>query len=208
MNQDNMSSKGKFGFFRKLVNKKLNKLQYKGTNHPYLLSFENTKLDWYTNSSLNLAGLASSKNIDMAFFPDCGQEGNMVMIYVFDIGGSMFNDEALKMLESAEKEGPEIAQVFLLSAFKTLTPKFLEFDKHMRSGGKDFEIEDSKPLDNSNRLGLEVRGILKGSSLRTYDVVFPFDRASKLLVFGSTTSWNPDKLVVEDLKNIARSIQF
>ena len=191
-----------FGFFRKAVNKKLNKLQYRGTNYPYAISFENTKLDWYTSSALNATGLVQNKYYDMSFFPDYSENNPVGTIYVFRLKNeNMFDKEMVDIFEDAiQKSDTDI---------KPLLNLLISFHKNFR--GKEWQTDgDITMLDNSFHPALQIAGIIKSNSKKTLDYVYLSNISGEkaVIILGSLLPWNPTNESVEDIKNIARSIQY
>ncbi len=208
------SPRGKFGFFRKLINKKLNKLQYRGTNYPYLISFEKTKLDWYTSSAAQIS-VGGNNKIDMVFFPDSEDSNNFAAVYVNNLDEPMFTDEVFGTIKSWAKDD----ELKIESAAQILLNKTIERFKnaHQFIRGKDWEM-DGEPfiLEPANKLAIEIRGVIKSKSMRTIDFLYPMNddptnplkNVKRTLMLGAVTSWNQNKWVAEDLENIAKSINF
>ena len=191
-----------FGFFRKAVNKKLNKLQYRGTNYPYAISFENTKLDWYTSSALNATGLVQNKYYDMSFFPDYSENNPVGTIYIFRLKNeNMFDKEMINIFEDAiQKSDTDIRPLLNL---------LISFHKNYR--GKSWETDgEISMLDRSIHPALQITGTIKSNSKKTLDFVFisniSGDKA--VIILASLLPWNPTSESVEDIKNIARSVNF
>ncbi|MGA2417698.1 MAG: hypothetical protein ABSF55_00410 [Candidatus Staskawiczbacteria bacterium] len=205
----------KLNFIQRRFNKKLNKLQYKGKKYPYVISFENTDMDWYTSPLINFM---ANKYCDMSFSAEdsSSQYSPAGMVQIFKIKDfPMFleNGDVLWNLEGEIKKS-EYKNIVAIEEPKkivtsALSDMLLFFHKGIRGAGweKDggFEI-----FENNSGFAICIKGFIKKSSMRTYDFVYMMNTNGEkaILILSTYLPWNPSSTVLKDIKNIATSIKF
>jgi hypothetical protein len=184
--------------FQKTINKKLPKSRVRGNKFEYTLSFENTKLDWYTSAALNV--YAISKDNDLGFFSDSSgtdKHGTIVSINVMFDGKPFFSDTEIEFHKALDSD--VVIRGRMLKALASY---------HNPKDGK-WSYHDVSVLDNPHFYTLRVLGKQEypqpERNLSTYDIVLP--RKNHILVFRAVlNAENFNQWTLDDLDTIAKSI--
>lgn len=192
----------KFNFLQKILNKPMHKAQHRGNTHDYVISFENTILDWYTNTAMNFGGIATGGDRDLVCFPGEFEDKNTTInIHVFR-PDSMANDFSEETFKKATNEGTA------KELMHTLVNILIGFDirMHEDKGWEQDGIADF--LDGASRFCVAVKGTIKNQSIRTHDYIFPWIKQGKIIMLEAICPWSEDERISKDVVSIAKSIQF
>jgi len=199
-------------FLRKLFNKRLPKERIFSKRHAYSISFENTKINWYSSGAMNV--YASTGGTDMAFFtePSDNKEkwGAIMTTYIVDAEKQIYSELELNIqrIFNALQSGLEDKVVKEDEFLRPRLVKIMEAT-HSREDSKwSLDEKSIKRLPTKSFYAIEMTGKIKSETSQnftTFDVVAPIGK--QLLVVGVLMPENADPLVLKDIIGIGESLK-
>lgn len=198
-------------FLRKLVNKQIAKERVFSNRFAYSISFEKTKINWYSSGAMN--AYAATGGTDMAFFTEPPEDkdkwGAMLTTYIVDAGEEIYSELELNLTKLFGALQSDMEKK-VVEEDEFLRPRLIKIMEatHGRDDSKWILDEKSlKRLPSKSFYGLVMIGKIKSETKQnytTFDIVAPIGK--QLLVVGALMPENPDPTVLNDVISIGESL--
>lgn len=198
-------------FLRKLVNKQIAKERVFSKRFAYSISFEKTKINWYSSGAMN--AYAATGGTDMAFFTEPPEDkdkwGAMLTTYIVDAGEEIYSELELNLTKLFGALQSDMEKK-VVEEDEFLRPRLIKIMEatHGRDDSKwTLDEKSLKRLPSKSFYGLVMIGKIKSETKQnytTFDVVAPIGK--QLLVVGALMPENPDPTVLNDVISIGESL--
>lgn len=198
-------------FLRKLVNKQIAKERVFSKRFAYSISFEKTKINWYSSGAMN--AYAATGGTDMAFFTEPPEDkdkwGAMLTTYIVDAGEEIYSELELNLTKLFGALQSDMEKK-VVEEDEFLRPRLIKIMEatHGRDDSKwTLDEKSLKRLPSKSFYGLVMIGKIKSETKQnytTFDVVAPIGK--QLLVVGALMPENPDPVVLNDVISIGESL--